>query len=131
VVPPNTTAVVDLPHPWVVERGSEATETKRRDHSPDATFEVGSGVHEWRFAAPSQPERGPLPGLAASLSDVIDDPRAYRAVLDTLASIDPERAEAVRVDTLWGAGRPLSAALMFTPPDMLTKVDEAVRAATS
>jgi alpha-L-rhamnosidase len=116
VVPPNTVAVVDLP-------GRSAAAPIER--------EVGSGVHEWRIVAPAQPERGPLPGLSASLSDVIDDPRAYRAVLDTLASIDPDRAEAVRAETVWGAGRPLSAALMFTPPDVLTKVDEAVRTATS
>ncbi|GAA1969622.1 alpha-L-rhamnosidase [Microbacterium deminutum] len=112
IVPPNTSAAVDLPgHP--------------------STLEVGSGAHEWRFTEAAPAERGPLPGLAASLADIIDDPRAYRAVLDTLAAIDPAQAEAVRANTVWGAGRPLSAALMFTPPDVLAKVDEAVRAATS
>lgn len=112
VIPPNTSAVVDLPaHPTGVE--------------------VGSGAHEWRYAEPAGAERGPLPGLAASLADVIDDPRAYRALLDTLAEIDPDRAESVRAETVWGAGRALSTALMFTPPDVLAKVDAAIRAATS
>jgi alpha-L-rhamnosidase len=110
VVPPNTSAVVDLP-------GIPGSE-------------VGSGTHEWRIAPPAQTERAALDGLAASLADVIDDPRAYRALLDTLTDVDPARAEAVRADTVWGSGRPLSAALMFTPPDVLAKVDEAVRAAT-
>ncbi|GAA1994193.1 alpha-L-rhamnosidase [Microbacterium pumilum] len=117
VVPPNTTAIVDLPGVPVAEaiEGSEA----------------GSGTHEWRIPAPAKSAHGPLPGLAASLADIIDDPRAYRALLDTLTEIDPARAESVRAETVWGAGRPLSAALMFTPPDVLAKVDEAVRAATS
>jgi alpha-L-rhamnosidase len=110
VVPANTTAVVDL---------------------PGIRSEVGSGAHEWTFPAPVSAERPALDGLTASLADVIDDPRAYRALLDTLTEIDPARAEAVRADTLWGAGRPLSAALMFTPPDVLAKVDDAVRAATT
>jgi alpha-L-rhamnosidase len=111
VVPPNTTAVVDLPS--------------------TSNAVVGSGVHEWRFTAHPPVERRPLPGLSASLADVIDDPRAYRALLDVLAATDPALAESVRSETLWGAGRPLSAALMFTPPDVLAKVDEAVRSATS
>src|SRR5215211_6813152 len=58
VVPANTTAVVDLP-------GSPIED-------------VGSGTHEWRFAAGTTANRPPLEGLSASLADVIDDPRAYR-----------------------------------------------------
>ncbi|QIG39309.1 family 78 glycoside hydrolase catalytic domain [Microbacterium sp. 4R-513] len=112
VVPANAMAIVDL------GGGSEETA-------------VGSGVHEWRMPAPLRRVPSALPGLSASLADVIDDPRAYRAVLDTLAAADPERAEAVRTDTVWGANRPLSTALMFTPPDLLAAVDEAVRSATA
>jgi alpha-L-rhamnosidase len=85
----------------------------------------------WRYREPAASALPALPGLAASLADVIDDPRAYRALLDTLAEIDPDRAEAVRTGTVWGAGRPLSTALMFTPPDVLARVDDAVRAATA
>ena len=33
--------------------------------------------------------------------------------------------------TLWGEGRALSTALMFTPPEVLARVDEAVRTATA
>ncbi|WP_433675064.1 family 78 glycoside hydrolase catalytic domain [Microbacterium gorillae] len=110
VVPANTTAEVSL---------------------PGAPAEVSAGTHVWRYHAETTPVRPPLPGLAASLADVIDDPRAYRALLDTLAAIDPDRAESVRAGTVWGAGRPLSTALMFTPPDVLSRVDDAIRTATA
>ncbi|WP_439590828.1 family 78 glycoside hydrolase catalytic domain [Microbacterium sp.] len=110
-VPANTTAIVDLP-------------------GDGAAFEVGSGRHEWRVDAASTAERPALDGLNASLADVIDDPRAYAALLETLAEVAPERVAAVRDETLWAAGRPLAAALMFTPPPVLEAVDAAVRAAT-
>jgi alpha-L-rhamnosidase len=115
VVPPNTTAVVDLP-------GFSA--------SADV-LEVGSGTHEWRLAAEAAAEHPALDGLAASLADVIDDPRAYQALLDTVARFDGARAEAMRADTLWGANRTVESELMFVPPTLLAEVDEALRAATA
>ena len=111
VVPANTTAVVDLP-------GCPVTE-------------VGSGVHDWRFADRPTAERPTLDGLAASLADVIDDPRAYQALLETVARFDAGRAEAVRAETMWGANRSVSSALMFVPPSLLAEVDEALRSATA
>ncbi|MXS74505.1 alpha-L-rhamnosidase [Microbacterium sp. CSI-V] len=116
VVPPNTTAEVDLP--GIPADGTTAPAT------------VGSGTHEWTVTAPTAPTAPPLPGLEASLAAVIDDPRAYTALLDTLTEVAPERLGAVRDDTVWAAGRPLASALMFTPPDVLDRVDRAVRAAT-
>jgi alpha-L-rhamnosidase len=111
VVPSNTTAVVELPgQPYA---------------------EVGSGAHQWHFADAPASDRPPLDGLAASLSDVIDDPRAYRALLDTVAAFDADRAEAVRAETLWGANRPVGSALMFVPPSLLAEVDAAIRRATA
>ncbi|WP_228479351.1 alpha-L-rhamnosidase [Microbacterium atlanticum] len=114
VVPPNTTAEVDLP-----------------GHDGTGALEVGSGEHEWRIAAEPASPRPQLPGLRASLADVIDDPRAYRALLDTLAESDEARAESVRTETVWASGRSASTALMFTPPDLLDRVDAAIRAATA
>ncbi|CAH0220035.1 hypothetical protein SRABI76_02482 [Microbacterium oxydans] len=110
VVPPNTTAEVSV---------------------PGAPEHVGAGTHEWRYQAPGEAVRPALPGLAASLAAVIDDPRAYRALFDTLAEVSPDRVDAVRADTVWGVGRPLSTALMFTPPEVLARVDDAIRTATS
>ncbi len=109
-VPANTTAVVVL---------------------PGIDEEIGSGAHEWRFPAQTPPTRPALPGLAATLADVIDDPRAYRALLDTIAETDPERAETVRATTFWGAGRTVNTALMFVSPSLLESVDSAIREATS
>ena len=95
-VPPNTEAVVDLPGV--------------------AVSVVGSGRHEWRFAERADAaSRRPF-DLDSPSAAIIDDPEAYRAVLDTLASHDAGRAEAVRTDTVWAEGRPLRQALMFTPP---------------
>nr|WP_274636992.1 alpha-L-rhamnosidase [Microbacterium bovistercoris] len=93
--------------------------------------DLGSGAHEWRMAAAAPDVPPVLDGLNASLAEAIDDPRAYRAILDTIAAVDPPRAEAVRADTVWGAARTLSTALMFTPPDLLAAVDDAVRTATA
>lgn len=109
-VPANTTADVDL---------------------PGLTTTVGPGAHEWRVAAASAAVRPALPGLEADLADIIDDPRAYRALLDTLTAVAPERVDAVRGETTWAAGRPLATALMFTPPPVLAAVDDAIRAATT
>jgi alpha-L-rhamnosidase len=110
-VPPNTTAVVDLPG-------------RERD-------EVGSGSHEWRLSEQKREQRGVRFGLSSSLADVIDEPRAYRALLDTLAAADPERAESVRAETKWATGRTVQSALMFTPPDLIAAVDEALGAVSA
>lgn len=109
-VPPSTRADVDLP-------GLRA--------------EVGSGTHEWRFTAESPTALPPLDGLSASLADVIDDPRAYDALLGTLDQHAPDRVPAVRDETRWGSGRTVSSVLMFSPPDLLTAVDSAIRDATA
>ena len=116
VVPPNTRADVELP-------GAPGL--------PGLRTEVGSGSHEWRVPAAAPPERPPLDGVAAALADVVDDPRAYRALLDTLAERAPDRVPAVRDQTRWGTGRTVTSVLMFAPPDLVEAVDAAIRAATS
>ncbi len=107
-IPANTTAVIDLPG---------------RDE-----FEVGSGRHEWIYTdrAPA-PFAGPF-GLDSSTASVIDDPRAYRALLGTIAAHDPDKADAVRRDTLWAEGRTVRGALMFGPPALFADVDAALAA---
>jgi len=98
---------------------------------PGLSVEVGSGSHEWRFTAPARSTPPPLDGVRASLADVLDDPRAYAALVDTVAAVDPDRARTLRDETRWGAGRPVVTALMFTPPDLLDAVDDAIRRATA
>lgn len=100
-VPPNTTAVVALP-------GREP-------------LEVGSGRHEWTVPAASTPTPNRV-GLDSSTASVIDEPRAYRAVLETIAHHDPDRAEAVRRDTVWTEGRTLRQSLLFTPTEVLDDI---------
>jgi alpha-L-rhamnosidase len=96
-----------------------------------ASFEVASGEHEWRLDAEPPTPLPPLPGTEASLADVMGDPRAYRALLDTVGAFDPERAEAVRAETLWGDRRSVLDALLFVPPQVVSDVDAAIRAATA
>jgi alpha-L-rhamnosidase len=87
VVPPNTTADVEL---------------------PDGTVHhVGSGEHRWTVeasASASVTEREPL-SLTSSLSQVIDDPEAYAALIEALEEVDPAIAEDVRSHTVWLPGR--------------------------
>ena len=113
VVPPNTTAVVDLPAAVETVRGRLGHARMAHAGGPGIRAPAAAGARRHRCA------------------DVIDDPRAYRALLDTLAAIDPQRAEAVRAETLWGANRTVGSALMFMPPPVKAQVDEALRAATS
>ncbi|GAA0491833.1 alpha-L-rhamnosidase N-terminal domain-containing protein [Microbacterium aurantiacum] len=79
----------------------------------------------------ASPSGGRILDFGQNLADVIDDRRAYRALLETLSAHAPERVDAVRTGTVWGARRPLSTALMFTPPPVLEAIDRAVREATA
>ncbi|MGC5221350.1 family 78 glycoside hydrolase catalytic domain [Micromonospora sp. DT81.3] len=109
-IPPNTTAVIDLPGLDVAE--------------------VGSGRHEWTFADRPTPEfAGPF-DLDSSTASVIDDPRAYRALIDAIAEHDPGKADEVRRDTVWAEGRTVRQSLMFTPHSLLEYVEEALAAIT-
>ncbi|MGC5173171.1 family 78 glycoside hydrolase catalytic domain [Microbacterium sp. DT81.1] len=90
VVPPNTTATV------VIE-GEE--------------HEVGSGTHRWEIDDAGDTPAPPVVDLDSSLSVVIDDPEAYRVVLDVIAEEKPEAAERIRRNTTWAEGRRLEEAL--------------------
>ena len=109
-VPPNATAIVDLP-------GIPQTE-------------VGSGRHEWRFDSVSTtPARIPL-GVESSTASILDDREAYAALMTTLASLDPERAAAVLADTRWVEGRTLRQSLMWVDPEILDALDGVLTEAT-
>ena len=90
-IPPNTTATVELPD--------------------GHTLEVGSGTHEWEVDA--APEALPLAqvGLDSSLAAVIDDPEAYRLILEVLEAGKPVAAHAFQANTQWKPGRDLGEAI--------------------
>ena len=91
VIPPNTTATVELPD--------------------GSTHEVGSGTHEWDVDAAAAT---PLPahvGLDSSLATVIDDPEAYRVILEALEAGKPAAARSFRTNTQWKRGRDLGEAI--------------------
>ncbi len=106
-IPPNCTAEVILPS--------------------GAHHNVGSGRYEWRDRLPltRATRREPL-DLSSSLSDVIDDEQAYRAVIDAIAGIDPARAEAFRRTTRWRTGRSLDEPLNKAPIPILQAVQHAL-----
>ena len=113
VVPANTTAVVELPGAsGRIEVGvGRARVARPRAGRGRARAAAGArGIPRRRHRRPAR-----LPRAARHARR--DRPRAGRG-----------RA---RRDRRGAPGAPLSAALMFTPPDVLAKVDEAVRAATS
>lgn len=91
VIPPNTTATVVLPD--------------------GRTHEVGSGAHAWEVADVDVLVPPVEVGLHSSLAAIIDDPEAYRAVLEVLEAERPEQAEAFRANTAWVHGRELGEAL--------------------
>ena len=90
-IPPNTTATVLLPD--------------------GRTLEVGSGTHEWEMdAAPAALPPAHV-GFDSSLAAVIDDPEAYRAILDVLEAEKPAAAHAFKTTTQFKPGRELGEAI--------------------
>jgi alpha-L-rhamnosidase len=95
-----------------------------------ATHEVGSGRHSWVEHLPRQERRRGSLSLDSDLTEVIDDPQAYGAVLDAIHALDPDRAEAFRSSTRWTRGRPLREPLNKAPLDVLDAVQKALAALT-
>ena len=107
-VPPNSRALVELPS--------------------GATYEVGSGVHDWVEQHPRVAvKRSPL-SLSSSLATIIDDREAYADVLDAMRAIDPERAEVFRRSTRWTPGRELREPLNKAPLNVLQAIEKALAA---
>lgn len=112
VIPPNTTATVVLPD--------------------GQTHEVGSGTHAWEVADTAVASAPGEVSFATNLADIIDDPEAYRAVLDVIRAGNPEAAELIRTSTKWMAGRELGEAVfMRTGPDVQAAVAERLAALSS
>ncbi|MET0353869.1 MAG: hypothetical protein ABW038_07915, partial [Plantibacter flavus] len=69
-------------------------------------------------------------GLDSPLSEIIDRPAAYDALLRSVGAHDQAKADDIRRGTQWSRGRTVRQLLMFTPPSMLDEVDAALAAAT-
>ncbi len=81
VVPPNTTASVTLP-------GSDTP-----------PIEVGSGTHRWSYPYRRSGVARPHWSLDSSLNELIDDPKAWSAVLTTIRQHLPELTDHMEVGT--------------------------------
>ena len=103
-VPPNTTAVVQLPD------GS-------------AEFTVGAGSHEWTARVPVPARRRPGLSLTTDGVDVIDDPAAYAAVLAAFDRHAPWAADALRSHPRWHPGVPLIMDVFMLPAHVREAID--------
>lgn len=102
-IPPNTTATIRLPG------GAEP-------------FDVGSGEHEWVVEAGTAPRRYEPLSLDSSLAQIVDDPEAYRVLVDAVERHDPVGAASFRRHTEWTPGNALREALNRSPQALVAEV---------
>ena len=93
---------------------------------PDGTREmVESGEHEWRVVSPAPSIPGmATPTLDGPMTDVVDDPRAYAALIGTLEEWNADFAHRFRRTVRWTPGRTLRDPLDKVP---LATLDEITR----
>ncbi len=106
-VPPNTSADVHLPD------GQQ--------------FTVAAGHHEWTVDAEPQPAPSPMT-TSTSLAAIIDDPEAYRTVIDAFTRIDPAVAEDFRKRMAWVPNQPLFGAFSLISPAVVAEVESSLAA---
>jgi len=88
---------------------------------------VDAGRHSWTVAA--EPERVPSRlSTATSLAEIMDDPEAYRAVLDAFTRIDPAVATDFRKRTAWVPNQPLFGAFSLISPAVVAEVEGSLAA---
>ena len=101
-VPANTTATVLLP-------GGEP-------------FEVAAGHHEWTVA--DLPEPAPVKLTTdTSLATIMDDPEAYRTVIEAFHSIDPAVARDFTRRMAWVPNQPLFGTFSLISPAVIEAVE--------
>lgn len=109
-VPPNSTATVRL---------------------PDGTcHEVTAGRHEWTVSDLPEPEPVRLT-TDSSLAEIIDDPEAYRMMLDAFNRINPALAADFTRRTAWVPNQPLFGAFSLVPPAVIDAVGDELHALNS
>ncbi len=107
VVPANTTAMVSLPD-------------GRRDR-------VAAGEHEWTVT--EQPAPAPQQiSSATSLAAIMDDPDAYRTVVEAFTRIDPAVARDFHRRTAWVPNQPLFGAFSLISPAVVDEVEGSLAA---
>ena len=106
-VPPNTTADVRLPD--------------------GQRFTVTAGHHEWTVDAEPQPAPAAVT-TSTSLAAIIDDPEAYRTVIDAFTRIDPAVAEDFRKRMAWVPNQPLFGAFSLISPAVVAEVEGSLAA---
>jgi alpha-L-rhamnosidase len=102
-IPANTTAHVRLPN------GQE--------------LDVASGQHHWSVATQPAPTPSPVT-TATPLAQIMDDPDAYRTVLEAFTRIDPVAATDFRKQTTWLPNQTLKEALNLTPPTVIAEIEK-------
>jgi len=105
-VPPNTTATVQLP-------GGEP-------------FEVASGSFEWVVTDPDPAAKPEPVTTQTSLAAIMDDPEAYRAVVDAFTSIDPALAKDFLKRTAWLPNQPLVGAFSLISTAVVERMEAAL-----
>ena len=106
-VPANTSAQVSLPD--------------------GQSFEVRAGRHEWRVA--DVPEPSPSPVTANTpLASIMDDPQAYRTVVDAFSRIDPAVAKDFTTRTAWVPNQPLFGSFSLISPAVVAEVEASLAA---
>jgi alpha-L-rhamnosidase len=99
VVPPNTTAGVTLP-------GDE-----------EAPFEVGAGTHRWSYVYHLPEVSRPAPSLTSALGEVLEEPEAFRMVMEVLHRHLPGAAAVMEAEARisWNRSRTLREVLLLVP----------------
>lgn len=106
-VPPNATAAVRLPD--------------------GQSFDVATGTHEWVVDDVPDPAPARLT-TATSLAAVMDDPVAYRTVVDAFTRIDPAVARDFMRRTAWVPNQPLFGAFSLISPAVVAEVEAGLAA---
>jgi len=109
LVPPNTTAQVDLPG---VQPG-----------------EVGSGEHTWVIEAPDAPASARPLTVDSPSSAIIDDPEAYAVVAETIGRVTPSNLDAFH-RTRWSEHATLRDRVRYASNELVEELNRALATLT-
>ena len=89
---------------------------------------TSGGAGQWQVADP-EPRVAPEPLTSGtSLAAIMDDPEAYRAVVDAFASIDPAVAKDFTRRTAWLPNQPLVGSFSLISPAVVARMESALAA---